>query len=255
MVGWLHGWGSLDAPPSTIFCYPAVLEELLECLQNTFGGNLHPSATLVVGGGDHKLSGLDLSLLEEMKSAFPGGIFWEAMDIELPGVEVMPKGLTEHYLRVDQRAILSLTKSNTKIRKMRVLAAWGAWWPRLDTEIPERASAVRFAEETPFVDRVEMPTKTYFRTLSQYEFMLCPAGNGVQSPKIYEALMMGCIPICQGNPAYLGLRNKGWPIVVVDDWGDITAQKLGEWQAELRPLIPPFQNEMSNSFRWWEKEH
>lgn len=254
LVGWLHGWGSVSSPPEKVFANPKILLPLLDCLKLNFGSRFHPKATLVVGGADVKLSTCDEALLSELRFRFPGGIYWEAMDVNRDGVKVMPIGLLEAYLRGNERAIVKLSRTaSSQNRQMKALAAWGAWFPELDRLIPDRQRARAFAATSSLVLEANFSTKRYFQELTRHEFMLCPEGNGVQSPKVYEALMMGCIPICTESPAYMGLKSNGWPIVIVGHWGEVTFEKLEQWQKEIRPLVSQFQQSMKTHAAWWKR--
>jgi hypothetical protein len=45
------------------------------------------------------------------------------------------------------------------------------------------------------------------------------------------------IPITLRYKAFQDLRDYGFPLVVVDDWDEITPAKLDEWWAELSPKL------------------
>ena len=113
--------------------------------------------------------------------------------------------------------------------------------------------------------------------LSKYRFMLSPAGNGVQSSKTLEALLVLTIPIVTRSPAHKDLVRLGFPIVVVRKsarakrgmprkgkyppsmqeprhpnkapspflrlprkWSEVTKANLERWWAELSPRLESF---------------
>jgi GR25 family glycosyltransferase involved in LPS biosynthesis/tetratricopeptide (TPR) repeat protein len=68
------------------------------------------------------------------------------------------------------------------------------------------------------------------------KFCMCVRGGGYDpSPKCWEALLNGCIPIIQHSP--LDEVYSKFPVVFVDDWTkeSITQEKLDGWLQELRP--------------------
>ena len=59
---------------------------------------------------------------------------------------------------------------------------------------------------------------------SSYAFVLSPEGGGMDCHRTWEALALGCIPIVKRNAfsdLFLHL-----PVLIVDDWGDISLQLL-----------------------------
>ena len=87
------------------------------------------------------------------------------------------------------------------------------------------------------VTRARVPPREYFGVLAQHRFLLAPLGNGLQSPKFIEAVMMMTIPITKRYAAFDDLRAYGLPIVLVDDWAEVTPAKLEQWWAELSPRL------------------
>jgi hypothetical protein len=57
----------------------------------------------------------------------------------------------------------------------------------------------------------------YLRRLRELNFVLCPEGNGVDTVRIYETLLMGGFPIVKRHPA-LNSALAELPICWVDDW-------------------------------------
>lgn len=178
-------------------------------------------------------------------------MFYEAYDRFVDGIEVMPIGLQEFYLRGHEETILRLQRQTVAERSPRILAAWGAWWPKLDLRLEDRKRAREFAQSSALVDEGLFDTSGYFERVSLHEFMLAPMGNGIQSPKMFEAWMMGCIPISTPNPAVNRLKERGFPIAVIDRWGDIDESVLSEWSRQIGPIIRAFRaNRVLNDDYW-----
>lgn len=101
--------------------------------------------------------------------------------------------------------------------------------------------------------------ETFFESLREYPFVKCVHGGGLDpSPKAFEAVLSGTIPIIQhyaGDDAYREL-----PVVFVDDWevDTITAEKLAAWRDELAPyyeqreLRADVLHRLSAAY-WWGK--
>lgn len=83
--------------------------------------------------------------------------------------------------------------------------------------------AVRF--QTRKVRRIEL-----WREKTRYAFVVSPHGNGLDCHRTWESLVLGNIVIVKRSsldPLYDGL-----PVVIVDDWSEITAQNLSKWHGE-----------------------
>ncbi len=73
------------------------------------------------------------------------------------------------------------------------------------------------------IDRLD-----FLARMSEYQFVLCPHGGGLDpNPKCWEALLMKSIPIVKRNTMSESLEHL--PIVIVDDWTEITADNLRDW--------------------------
>lgn len=74
-------------------------------------------------------------------------------------------------------------------------------------------------------------TEEYLQTLQEYRFVISPHGNGLDAHSTWEALMCGCIPIVPSSP--LNQIYELLPVWVVEDWTDITDEKIVEKEKEL----------------------
>ena len=67
----------------------------------------------------------------------------------------------------------------------------------------------------------------YHQTLSQYEFCICPEGNGTDTHRLWEALYLKCIPIVLQSSHIDILRTQlNIPMVVLQSWDELDISKL-----------------------------
>eukprot|EP00958_Prasinococcus_capsulatus_P006643 scaffold624_cov402-Prasinococcus_capsulatus_cf.AAC.80 len=90
----------------------------------------------------------------------------------------------------------------------------------------------------PFIDRRMVGIYEYFRELSKYKFLIAPHGGGIQSPKFLEALMVLTIPVTKRYGCFEQLQEYGMPIVLVDEWQDITEELLRQVRAPFSHFGP-----------------
>jgi len=67
--------------------------------------------------------------------------------------------------------------------------------------------------------------ENYFKSLANSKFVISPEGNGIDCHRTYEALLAGCIPICEENPS---IREKyhGLPVLYTKDFSDLAQTTL-----------------------------
>lgn len=67
----------------------------------------------------------------------------------------------------------------------------------------------------------------FIKELSEYSFAICPRGKGLDTHRVWEALLTRCIPIVetsQLDPLY-----QNFPIVIVNSWDEVTEENLEKW--------------------------
>jgi hypothetical protein len=74
--------------------------------------------------------------------------------------------------------------------------------------------------------------EAYMQDLSNSVFCLSPPGNGVDSHRTWESLLMGCIPIVLHYKPLLPLY-ENLPVYVVNSWDEITESNLKKKQKEF----------------------
>ena len=73
--------------------------------------------------------------------------------------------------------------------------------------------------------------RDYLDELSKHIMVVCPEGNGTDCYRILEALYLGCIPIVKRSPVTNYM--EGLPILVIDDWNELSQSFLKEKYAEI----------------------
>jgi hypothetical protein len=217
------------------------------------------SRILVIAGEDFHLSTV-LGPIDEVADWFDK-IYYEAKDVQHDQIKTFPIGFTEMYEEYPHRrcgqehnapcwnmkslaARVFNMQDTTQAHQLladkseTVLAAWGAMWEVDYVKSRTRAQAFVAKTSAPWLVHKTVAFNQWFDELAKHRFMISPSGNGVQSPKLLEAMLMGTIPIVESEyAAYTDLRDMGLPIVVVDSWDEITPDKLALWWAQLSPVM------------------
>jgi hypothetical protein len=89
----------------------------------------------------------------------------------------------------------------------------------------------------------------YLKDLHKYNFVLCPAGNGMDTHRVWETLYMGGYPIVLRTP-YMEAILRNLPVVWISNWRQITEHEFLEksWEALQ------FERHDANRLRlsWWK---
>lgn len=93
------------------------------------------------------------------------------------------------------------------------------------TNLPKRMHCFnRLKNKLEWLDEVS-PDEN-IRRLSEYEFCICPEGNGVDTHRLWEALYVKTIPIVIRSDFTDILLSNNIPLVVLDDWSQLDQRAL-----------------------------
>ncbi len=211
--------------PKTILCLTT--SESVNLLLEKINFSSKPN---VVFAGEDTLLSTFISRILKVADQF-SNIFYEAKDIESDVVKSFSMGFTSFYLRdsIYDNIYKAIEYSDTVSKSSLVLAAWGQRWKHLDNKIDERASLDKFLANHDLLKREFVPFDQYWQQLAKYKFLLAPRGNGIQAPKLAEAWMVKTLPIAIGNPCLVDLIKLGYPLILIDEWADVSASRLDDW--------------------------
>ncbi|HSX13420.1 MAG TPA: hypothetical protein VLE96_03260 [Chlamydiales bacterium] len=97
-----------------------------------------------------------------------------------------------------------------------------------------------------------MKRSDLWKMKGQYAFSICPAGNGLDTHRTWEDLLLGCIVIvktCPLDPLY-----KGLPVVIIKNWSEITEENLEKWLIRYGDAFtnPSYREKLTNAY-WINK--
>jgi hypothetical protein len=96
----------------------------------------------------------------------------------------------------------------------------------------ERVQCLEVIDRTAcFLEPAFVPRTATWAKQTEHAFVLCPAGNGPDTHRLWEALVLGCIPIVKRN--FMSQFLSDLPVVVVDDWREVGAAFLRKCLADM----------------------
>ena len=82
------------------------------------------------------------------------------------------------------------------------------------------------------IRNINLEHGNYYKLLPTFKFVICPEGNGIDTHRLYESLLAGCVPIVEHNDA---IKNKygNCPILYTIDYSEITIEYLEQKYKEI----------------------
>mmetsp|Transcript_28071 Transcript_28071/g.89228 ORF Transcript_28071/g.89228 Transcript_28071/m.89228 type:complete len:383 (-) Transcript_28071:3-1151(-) len=278
----------LGPDPSTVYTGPLAVERLLKIANDSFDSK-RANRMLVVFAGNAMLLSDALSIagpgpderavVVSRIRRFFSTVWFVGTDIIVDGVRTAPCGLSEQYLRPDgvvEDAVASIQSITADVRSKPGSVLWAMhttemrcdnatyeyWRKGFAIECDSKTSAVSWAAtdaareagvevrsiSTPAVKDIDL-----WSAIAKYRFIITPLGKYIQTPKMIEALLLLTVPIVQRGPfsTHDELVHRGFPLVLVDAWAEVTAVKLGKWWQELALRLPSFRRNCLTADAYW----
>lgn len=100
------------------------------------------------------------------------------------------------------------------------------------TNFKERGEINSFFEQNKLVDnKTYDQVENYFTDLRKYKFVVCPEGNGYDTHRIWEGILLNTFPIFKISNFTKMLENEGIPGIYINKWSDLnkfTKEDLNE---------------------------
>lgn len=155
---------------------------------------------------------------------------WFATNASGGGVISLPLGLGNSYCQITTKAdllasVAGIEKPGLLYANFRVETNPSLRGPLRDKlRSAEWSDAVTFA--TPGLEG-----GAYARELASHRFVLCPAGNGTDTHRMWEALYVGTIPVVEKHPALEAFRDL--PILFVESLATLERAQLEAAHGEM----------------------
>jgi len=85
--------------------------------------------------------------------------------------------------------------------------------------------------------------------MRKYAFCLCPEGYGIDTHRVWEAIIIGAIPVLKSS-SLDNMYNK-FPVIIVKNWKDVTKSKLLN---EYNKINKKKYNYSSLYLNFWKKQ-
>ena len=170
-----------------------------------------------------------------------------------PKVRILPIGLDYHSLSKRDNPIMSLSYTINPPKKL----GWGDLAMPLEQEkslekiqkplkrqmlcyvnfgemVKDRSDALKeIPSHLIYENKNSILRKDFWSEMSKFYFVISPHGYGLDCHRTWEALVLGCIPIVKKSWLSVGKLYEDLPVLIVDNWSDITLELLEKTKNEL----------------------
>ncbi len=221
-----------------IFCPSNRLNEFLE------GYKSHINAKVIISGNsDFEFHEIPHPLPASVKKLFLQNSF--VSDNSL--ISTLPIGIENFRWGVNGNPKFMSSRIPWAARKAEVLIGpFGLTHP-IRMEIREKFS--NGAKGVSFLTERYNPWE-YSKIASNYRYVGAVRGNGVDTHRLWESLYRGSIPLVQADDWATGLREFGFPLVEIANWGERELLDIAE-----SPIERGFETDKVEALWWpfWKK--
>jgi len=227
---------------------------------NTIVQYIDFSFVLVSGDSDDSMP-FDVLKNEEFETLIsnPFLLHWfsQNMTIDHPKITKIPIGMDYHTMCVKQIWGPITTPKNqefllTSIRKIpfyerfyeKQVKCYANFHFQMDTKYgKDRKDALaQIPRNLVYYEPVMVPRLKTWNTQKEFAFVISPHGGGYDCHRLWEALILGCIPIVKTSP--IDKLYYGLPVLIVNKWSDITMELL------TNTIIDFKEKEINNMFSY-----
>jgi hypothetical protein len=225
-----------------IFCESDALGELVEKILK----KIDCKVTLLLGNSDQNFGLIDFEKIPREKIIT---IFAQNLTDPLKEVLPLPIGI-ENRWRANNGKVNSfrIRRLFPKKKIHRIM-----WTFSTATNPTQRTQARNQLQKVEMADHLDSVKATQHRKLlSQYAFVACPPGNGLDTHRIWEAMYLRCVPIVLRSPMTEHFASLGLPIWIVDSFEELTAYDDKKLFTRYFDLLDGFNSE-ALWFEFWKK--
>jgi hypothetical protein len=204
--------------PPLIFCYSNRILELATKI-NSFNNN----CVIIFGNSDENIT-YD-KCKDFIKSSKIIHIYCQNLLFSHKKISVLPIGLANsQWAHGNTDFFLKLNKDNlSNIKDKYIFCSF-----KIETNSSKRRSCHLFAEKN-MIENKKLSHETYLTELSKHKFSLCPEGNGVDTHRFWESVLVKTVPIMVRSVFTEFLHSTGLPCVLIDSWDTFTIDMIPEY--------------------------
>jgi hypothetical protein len=220
-----------ESRQGVVFCASTLATDRLRTLSEE-------GYVLIVHHGDVNL---DDSFLRALDSSRCRHCFAQNCLVRDPRVTPLPIGLEDQWLHQHGNVRDFVRIRRARVRKSPTIV----WGFSLHTNPDERWPCYRALLKCRSAHTVPtgINSRLYKKFINQSMFIASPPGNGADCFRTWEALYLRTVPIVKRSVMSEYFASLGLPLLVVDDWRQMTSWSRDFLAEEYARLLPAFSSE------------
>lgn len=118
------------------------------------------------------------------------------------------------------------------------------WYQHLSKQ-PFIYDGIKNTLNAPGIDYMTVKMHMFFEETARSKYAIVPPGHGIDTFRLYETLLMRTIPICINYPYYQHF--KDWPVLLVNDYSELTEDLLNAKWDELDNRFNSFYDKLTKT--------
>lgn len=176
---------------------------------------------------------------------------WFAQNLDINSannIYPLPIGLENR--RYFNNGQIGLFKNTKKINKNdKILSSFNT-----NTNPDERIPLKKIIKDTPFVTQFSSSSqKKYIENVNLHKYILCPSGNGLDSHRVWETLLLGSIPVLKKSYFSINFKDLGVPMILLNDWKDLNNLTESYLKNYFDEIVSKKQIQYYGSYSFWYK--
>lgn len=236
---------SLLSGNKKVFVYTHILDDFIQKVWPNMSGKY----VIMTHNSDHGILPHHLPFLNDDKLIH---MFSQNTHIEHPNLTALPIGIANSMWPHGQVSSIQHLVSLKPEKKERIYVNVSE-----GTNRQHRGKVLDIMSRNPLCKFYPQnrPHKDYLAEMSGYKWVLSPKGNGVDCHRLWECMYAGSIAICDDSINARAFKEMGLPIILVNDYNEITLEWLN---SQSQPLVAPFSYEggVKNvlDLNWWKNK-
>jgi len=201
----------------TVYLLTSLLDEFIETVKNS----KYEIKKLVIGEtDDHNSVSRLIPLLQYIDKIYANHLVGDH-----PKISACPVGIERQSYRSSGKLknFKKVASTNPKKRNIPILVAWN------DSTNTNRANYKKEFElsNKTLIIQQRVSASTLHNMMRKTLFVPCPAGNGIDTHRVWESIYLGAVPVILKSE-FCG--NEKWPVLLVDSWRYLINKNLFELQ-------------------------
>ena len=216
---------------SSIFCPGDKFEEFLKLNFERISAKI-----LIIGNSDQDFDSFDYDLPASVKFCLVQNLY-----VENSKAGILPIGI-ENF-RLGRNGLPYLFKGQKNFNKKSDMVLVGPFSPT-HAERSE-ISQINYSKSNFRVISGRLSPRKYASFASEFKYILCPRGNGLDTHRFWETLYRGSIPIVKQSSWSETISKLRVPVIQVSDWNEHTILEA------INESAPRVNNTFEISSLWW----